>query len=175
VGDRAATIGLGVSLDRLVPAPMYFAGRLESGNVIRYQVAASHAAALGLREFEADLLVMARVEKEHELFFLNIIAGHRLLPIVAACSVGEISRSHPRSQSRKHRQRQTDRQCLFNRLGSAILFHSSCFDSGCAVRDRPFDGRVDIDREQSLGSWPTGIVVTTFLLRVSIAETVSSS
>lgn len=64
--------------------PMYFAGRLESGNVIEYQVAASHAAALGLKEFEADLLVMARVEKEHELFFLNVITGHRLLPIVSS-------------------------------------------------------------------------------------------
>ncbi len=63
--------------------PMYFAGRLESGNVIEYQVAASHAGALGLKEFEADLLVMAQVEKEHELFFLNVITGHRLLPVVS--------------------------------------------------------------------------------------------
>jgi demethoxyubiquinone hydroxylase (CLK1/Coq7/Cat5 family) len=64
--------------------PMYFAGRLESGNVIEYQVAASHAAELGLQEFEADLLVMAQVEKEHEVFFLNAITGHRLLPIVSS-------------------------------------------------------------------------------------------
>jgi len=63
--------------------PMYFAGRLESGNVIEYQVAASHAAALGLREFEADLLTMAEVEREHEQFFLSLITGHRLLPIVS--------------------------------------------------------------------------------------------
>ena len=63
---------------------MYFAGRLESGNVIEYQVAASHAGELGLKEFEADLLVMAEVEKEHELFFLNVITGHRLLPIVSS-------------------------------------------------------------------------------------------
>jgi len=63
--------------------PMYFAGRLESGNVIEYEVAAGHAAALGLTEFEADLLLMARVEKGHELFFLSIITGHRLLPIVS--------------------------------------------------------------------------------------------
>lgn len=63
--------------------PMYFAGRLESGNVIEYQVAASHARVLGMKEFEADLLVMAQVEKEHELFFLNVIAGHSLLPIVS--------------------------------------------------------------------------------------------
>jgi len=64
--------------------PMYFAGRLESGNVIEYQVAASHAGALGLKEYEVDLLVMAQVEKEHELFFLNVIAGHRLLPPVSS-------------------------------------------------------------------------------------------
>lgn len=63
--------------------PMYFAGRLESGNVIEYTVAAAHADALGLKEFEADLLVMARVEKEHEQFFLNVITDHRLLPILS--------------------------------------------------------------------------------------------
>jgi demethoxyubiquinone hydroxylase (CLK1/Coq7/Cat5 family) len=64
--------------------PMYFAGRLESGNVIEYEVAASHARALGLREFEADLLVMAKVEKEHELFFLRVISGHRWLPFISS-------------------------------------------------------------------------------------------
>ena len=63
--------------------PMYFAGRLECGNVVEYEAAASHALALGLREFEADLLVMAGVEKEHELFFLSVITGHRLLPLTS--------------------------------------------------------------------------------------------
>jgi demethoxyubiquinone hydroxylase (CLK1/Coq7/Cat5 family) len=67
--------------------PMYFAGRLESGNVVEYEVAASHAAALDQKEFEADLLLMSRVEKEHELFFLNVIAGHRLLPMVSGLFV----------------------------------------------------------------------------------------
>jgi demethoxyubiquinone hydroxylase (CLK1/Coq7/Cat5 family) len=61
--------------------PMYFAGRLESGNVLEYEEAAAHAAAVGLKEFEADLLVMSRVEKEHEDFFLRVIAGHRLLSL----------------------------------------------------------------------------------------------
>ena len=60
--------------------PMYFAGRLESGNVVEYEDAAAHAAALGLNEFEADLLVMSRVEREHEVFFLRLVTGHRLLP-----------------------------------------------------------------------------------------------
>lgn len=64
--------------------PMYFAGRLESGNVVEYETAASHAGALGLKEFEADLLVMAGVEKEHELFFLNAVTIHRLLPLVSS-------------------------------------------------------------------------------------------
>ena len=64
--------------------PMYFAGRLESGNVVEYEVAASHARALGLREFEADLLVMAKVEKEHELFFLRVISGHRWLSSISS-------------------------------------------------------------------------------------------
>jgi demethoxyubiquinone hydroxylase (CLK1/Coq7/Cat5 family) len=64
--------------------PMYFAGRLESGNVIEYETAASHAATLGLTKFEADLRVMAGVEKEHELFFLNAIVGHCLLPLISS-------------------------------------------------------------------------------------------
>lgn len=63
--------------------PMYFAGRLESGNVTEYEDAASHAAALGLMDFEADLRVMAGVEREHELFFLRVIKGHRLLPLIS--------------------------------------------------------------------------------------------
>lgn len=62
--------------------PMYFAGRLECGNVLEYEEAAAHAAAAGLKEFEADLLLMSRVEKEHEDFFLRVIAGHRLLPLM---------------------------------------------------------------------------------------------
>jgi demethoxyubiquinone hydroxylase (CLK1/Coq7/Cat5 family) len=77
------TIGLSChAIGRFLP--MYFAGRLESGNVIEYENAAAHAAALGLRNFETDLLVMARVEAEHELFFLRMVAGHRLLPLMRA-------------------------------------------------------------------------------------------
>ena len=76
--------------------PMYFAGRLESGNVVEYEGAASHARALGLLEFEADLLVMARVEKEHEMFFLRAVAGHRLLPLMRAIFIwGECNAEAP--------------------------------------------------------------------------------
>ena len=63
--------------------PMYFAGRLESGNTIEYETAALHAARLGLVDFERELLVMSAVEKQHELFFLGVISGHRWLPLVS--------------------------------------------------------------------------------------------
>lgn len=61
--------------------PMYFAGRIESRNVQEYLDAAFYAGKLGLKEFESELLVMARVEKKHEKFFMNVVTGHRLLPI----------------------------------------------------------------------------------------------
>lgn len=60
--------------------PMYFAGRLESGNVVEYETAARHARRLGLTEFAADLQHMARVEGEHEIFFREMVASHPWLP-----------------------------------------------------------------------------------------------
>jgi len=63
--------------------PMYFAGRLESGNTIEYENAAVYAGQLGLADFESELLVMSRVEKEHELFFLGVISNHPWLPLVS--------------------------------------------------------------------------------------------
>jgi rubrerythrin len=62
--------------------PMYFAGRLESSNVEEYKCAALHAREAGRIEFEADLHMMASVEKEHEVFFMEMVAGHRLLPLM---------------------------------------------------------------------------------------------
>jgi hypothetical protein len=62
---------------------MYFAGRLESGNVEEYETAAHHARRLGLAEFAADLEHMARVEGEHEIFFREMVTSHPLLPLVS--------------------------------------------------------------------------------------------
>jgi demethoxyubiquinone hydroxylase (CLK1/Coq7/Cat5 family) len=62
--------------------PMYFAGRLESRNVNEYESAAQHARTLGLREFASELRTMAVVEKEHEVFFMQTVASHRLLPLM---------------------------------------------------------------------------------------------
>lgn len=60
--------------------PMYFAGRLESGNVEEYETAAHHARKLGFEAFASDLEHMARVEGEHELFFHEMVASHPWLP-----------------------------------------------------------------------------------------------
>lgn len=62
--------------------PMYFAGRLESGNVLEYEEAAEYAKQLGMDECVEDLLEMARVELQHEVFFRETVAGHRLLPLM---------------------------------------------------------------------------------------------
>lgn len=62
--------------------PMYFAGRLESRNSAEYEEAAAFAKKLEMKECVEDLLDMARVELEHEVFFRETVAGHRLLPIM---------------------------------------------------------------------------------------------
>lgn len=62
--------------------PAYFAGRLESRNVKEYESAASCAVRLGLTQFESELRRMAKVEKEHEMFFMNMGANHRLFPLM---------------------------------------------------------------------------------------------
>ncbi len=64
--------------------PMYFAGRLESGNVVEYESAAALAAGLGFHQYQAELLGMAAREKEHETYFFSVIANHRLLPFMRA-------------------------------------------------------------------------------------------
>jgi demethoxyubiquinone hydroxylase (CLK1/Coq7/Cat5 family) len=60
--------------------PMYFAGRLESKNSVEYEDAAVFAKELEMHDCVDDLLEMARVELEHEIFFRETVAGHRLLP-----------------------------------------------------------------------------------------------
>ena len=62
--------------------PMYFAGRLESMNVLEYETAAQHARALGLTDYAADLTHMSGVEGEHETFFRQTIARHPWLPLM---------------------------------------------------------------------------------------------
>jgi demethoxyubiquinone hydroxylase (CLK1/Coq7/Cat5 family) len=68
---------------------MYFAGRLEDGNIQEYKDAAQHAHALGMTELEATLMVFSAKEEEHEAYFFNVVRGHWMLaPIKAVFSWG---------------------------------------------------------------------------------------
>lgn len=62
--------------------PMYFAGRLESGNVKEYEDAAAFASELEMQKCVDELMDMARTEAEHEIFFRNTVAEHPLLPLM---------------------------------------------------------------------------------------------
>ena len=80
---------IGAVLGALCPVagwffPMYFAGRLEFGNVDQYEDAAFHARRLGLKDMEMELHAMTVTEREHELFFMGKVEGHPLLPWIQA-------------------------------------------------------------------------------------------
>jgi len=58
--------------------PMYGAGKLERQNIVEYEHAARHALDAGYLHFIDDLLTMAEVEWDHELYFRNKAASHVL-------------------------------------------------------------------------------------------------
>jgi len=58
---------------------MYFAGRLEDGNILEYKHAADHARALGMNELAETLMVFSAKEEEHEAYFFNIVRDHWML------------------------------------------------------------------------------------------------
>ena len=61
--------------------PFYFAGRLESGNVCEYFRMLQWFDELGIRDHHEVLHEMGVKEKEHEVYFLNKLKTHRLLPL----------------------------------------------------------------------------------------------
>ena len=61
--------------------PMYFAGRLESGNVNEYFELVRLLHAHGTQQYDTVLNEMAVVEKEHEMFFLEQVRHHWMLPL----------------------------------------------------------------------------------------------
>lgn len=78
------TIGKSLGLTCYVSGwffPMYFAGRLESQNVQEYVDAAEFAKELAMPECFEEMMEMSRIEGEHEIFFRETVAGHRLLPL----------------------------------------------------------------------------------------------
>ena len=61
--------------------PMYFAGRLESGNVNEYIELKQLLHAHGTTMYDTVVDEMAKVEKDHEVFFSEQITGHWMLPL----------------------------------------------------------------------------------------------
>ena len=58
-------------------APMFGAGRLESGNILEYETAARYARECGHHELVDCLLTMAEVEWDHEQYFRSRVLSHR--------------------------------------------------------------------------------------------------
>ena len=63
-------------------AAMYGAGRLESRNVVEYEIAARLAHRAGLEAMAEQLLELAEVEWDHELRFRQRAESHRLWKVV---------------------------------------------------------------------------------------------
>ena len=61
--------------------PYFFAGKLESGNVCEYFVMIQRFHALGITAHDAVLHEMGVTEKEHEVYFLQVIHGEPWLPL----------------------------------------------------------------------------------------------
>ena len=57
--------------------PMYGAGKLESRNIVEYEIAARHARECGRDDLIDCLLTMAEVEWEHERYFRSCVLRHR--------------------------------------------------------------------------------------------------
>ncbi len=80
---KYALIGRCISASCLVLGrfmPMYFAGRLESGNVNEYLRMAELALGTAIADERACILEMAQVEKRHETYFLAAVISHPALP-----------------------------------------------------------------------------------------------
>ena len=61
--------------------PNYFAGRLESGNVNEYFRMQEMFNSIGITKYDDCMKEMAIKEKEHEIFFLELIKDHWMLPL----------------------------------------------------------------------------------------------
>jgi len=86
---RAGVIGRAIQLlCHLAPwsVSMYGAGRLESGNVREYEVAAAHARGCGRDDVIDCLLGMAEVEWDHERYFRAKVEGRWLARLLGLWS-----------------------------------------------------------------------------------------
>ena len=60
--------------------PYFFAGKLESGNVCEYFIMMQYFHELGITKHDEILYEMGIKEKEHEVFFLEMVKDARWLP-----------------------------------------------------------------------------------------------
>ena len=60
--------------------PYFFAGRLESGNVCQYFVMIQYFRSLGISKHDELLWEMGLTEKDHEVYFLQMVKDARWLP-----------------------------------------------------------------------------------------------
>lgn len=61
--------------------PYFFAGKLESGNVCEYFVMMRYFKELGIHEHDALLYELGMKEKEHEVYFLQVLKDSAWLPL----------------------------------------------------------------------------------------------
>jgi rubrerythrin len=61
--------------------PYFFAGKLESGNVCEYFVMMKYFNSIGIHKHDQLLYEMGIKEKEHEVYFLEIIKDENWLPL----------------------------------------------------------------------------------------------
>lgn len=66
--------------------PMYIAEKVERANVREYDTVAACARELSLTKYEKILRKMGEVERQHELYFTELIANHWLLPVLRRLS-----------------------------------------------------------------------------------------
>lgn len=60
--------------------PYYFAGSLESGNVCEYFIMMKYFHEIGIKEHDEALYEMGMKEKEHEVYFLEVVKDSKMLP-----------------------------------------------------------------------------------------------
>ena len=60
--------------------PYFFAGKLESGNVCEYFVMIKYFRSLGITKHDEILYEMGIREKEHEIYFLELVRDEKWLP-----------------------------------------------------------------------------------------------
>ena len=61
--------------------PYFFAGKLESGNVCEYFVMIKYFNSIGIHKHDRILYEMGIKEKEHEVYFLEVIKDESWLPL----------------------------------------------------------------------------------------------